>query len=325
MCNVLRVSAFVALLFPIAVMVPAASAQVIGFGTNPQGNFAYSTGAALAGAVNPKSGLQIRVQPYGGSSTYIPLIDTGELEMGIANAIEAALAVKGDPMYSSRKNPNLRAVAVLVPFTSAYFVRKDSSIRTIADLKGKTVPGGWGSQAILINLSDAIFANSGLSTADFKILPVPNNLRGADDFAAGRADTFFFAIGGAKVKEIDASVGGVRILPIRDAPEAVAAMKRAVPQTYPLLVQPAPHTTGVTEPTWSLGYDMLVIASAKTSDDIVYRFTKAAHESKSELVASFAPLRAFEPAKMAKNVESVEFHPGAIKFYREAGQWPPKE
>lgn len=177
----------------------------------------------------------------------------------------------------------------------------------------------------MINLADAIFANSGVSTADFKILPVPNNVRAADDFAAGRADTVFFAIGAAKVKEVDAAVGSVRILPIRDTPEAVAAMKRALPQTYPLLVQPAPHRTGVTDPTWSLGYDLLVIASAKTSDDIIYRFTKAAHESKSDLVASFAPLRVFAPAKMAKNVESVEFHPGAIKFYREAGQWPPKE
>lgn len=65
--------------------------------------------------------------------------------MGIANAIEAALAVKDDPMYSSRKNPNLHAVAVMVPFTAAFFVRKASSIRAIVDLKGKTVPGGWAS------------------------------------------------------------------------------------------------------------------------------------------------------------------------------------
>lgn len=56
MRNVIRVSAFAASLVSIAIMAPAASAQVIGFGTNPQGNFAYSAGAALAGAVNPKAG-----------------------------------------------------------------------------------------------------------------------------------------------------------------------------------------------------------------------------------------------------------------------------
>ena len=41
---------------------------------------------------------------------------------------------------------------------------------------------------------------------------MPNVVRSADDFMAGNADMFFFAFGGPKVREADATVGGIRVL-----------------------------------------------------------------------------------------------------------------
>ena len=60
-------------------------------------------------------------------------------------------------------------------------------------------------------------------------------------------------------------------------------------------------------------------ASTHVKDDIVYRVVKALHDSKADLAATFAPFALFDPAKMGKPVKGVTLHPGAAKFYREAG------
>ena len=54
----------------------------------------------------------------------------------------------------------------------------------------------------------------GLTENDVKPVLVPNVVRSADDFMAGNADMFFFAFGGPKVREVDATVGGIRPLEI---------------------------------------------------------------------------------------------------------------
>jgi TRAP-type uncharacterized transport system substrate-binding protein len=54
--------------------------------------------------------------------------------------------------------------------------------------------------------------------------------------------------------------------------------------------------------------------------------TKALHGGKKAFMASFKPLGFnFSPDKMAKSLPAGEYHPGAIKFYKEVGLWPPKE
>lgn len=296
-----------------------ARAQVVGLGTNPPGTYTHSAGAAIAGAVNAKSGMQTRVQPYGGSTTFVAQLDSGELDFGLMPAVELSLAMEGHEMFQNRKSPNLRAAVLLIPFPVMFYVKKDSPVRTMADLKGKSVPGGYGTQGIAAHNNDALFANGGYSAKDVRILPVPNVNRGADDFAAGKTDAFYFSLGAGKVREVDAAVGGIRAIGIDESPQAISRMQKVIPLSYPLRVQPGPATPGVLEPTTFMAFDYLVVASAKASDEVVYNFVKAMHASKDEMAASFAPLRGFDPQKMAKPLAGVEYHPGALKFYRESG------
>jgi uncharacterized protein len=297
----------------------AATAQIVGLGTNPPGNYTHSAGAAIAGVVSTKTGMQVRVQPYGGSSVYVPLIDNGELDLGFVNAVETTLAIEGSELFQNRKAQNLRAVSLVVPFVVMFYVKKDSPLRTMADLKGKTIPGGYASQQILTHMNRALFANGGYDIGDMKLLPVPNNGRGADEFAAGKTDAFYFSIGAGKVREIDAAVGGVRAIGIDESPEAVARMKKLLPLAYPMRVEPSPAYPGVLEPTTFMAFDYMIIAAAKTSDEAVYKFVKAMHGNREEMVAAFAPLRDFDPKKMANPLQGVTYHPGALKFYRDVG------
>ena len=68
------------------------------------------------------------------------------------------------------------------------FVRKDSSIKTVADIKGKRYPSGWSQFPNSIPLSLGIMATEGLTFKDIKGVPVTNIIRGADDFKAGKLD-----------------------------------------------------------------------------------------------------------------------------------------
>ena len=93
---------------------------------------------------------------------------------------------------------------------------------------------------------------------------------------------------------------------------------------YATQVMPGKGHTGVSEPTWVYAYDYLVLANSKVADDVVYKLTKLMHDHKADLVANFGALAGFDPKRMAKDMGPVQFHPGAIKFYKENGQWPPK-
>jgi TRAP transporter TAXI family solute receptor len=297
-------------------------AQNYGIGTGKQGFYTYSAGAAIA-KVASDNGLALRIQPYGGTSAYVPAVNANEIEFGLANELETNYAVTGQVIYKE-KNPDVRVVAVLTPLYSVLFVRKDSPIKTIADLKGKRVPTDFISQRVLDVLMQGTLANAGLSYSDVTKVPVPNVVGGANEFAEGKADAFMFALGAGAVSETDAKVGGVRVLPIDASPEAMARMRKHIPVAYATKLDPRPGLVGINEPTMVYAYDYLVLTNSKVSDDAVYKLTKIMHDHKDALVAGFGALRGFDPKKMAKDMGPVSFHPGAIKYYKEIGLWPPK-
>jgi TRAP transporter TAXI family solute receptor len=287
-----------------------------------QGSYTYSAGSTIA-KIASDAGLSMRIQPFSGTSAYLPALNANEIDFGLANELETSQAVQGIDIYKDKPNPKLRAVAVMVPFYAAMFVRKDSDIKTIADLKGKRVPSEYTSARTLVQLIEGFLANGGISYNDVQKVPVPSVPAGADLFAEGKADTFMFALGSGKVAETAAKVGGLRALPISDDPAAVKRLRDVVPVAYPTLVQPGKGRVGIDEPTMLYAYDYLVVAGEGATDDAVYKLVKAMHDNKAALAAGFPPLAGFDPGRMAKELRGIEWHPGAIKYYKEIGAWPP--
>lgn len=307
----------------VATLIPAgAAAQVVAMGTNGQGTWTYSAGAAIAKAADA-GGMQMRVQPYAGSTTLVPLINSGELDFGLANHLEALQAVKGEDSHDGRKSADLRVVGVLAPLHVVVFARADSDIRTMKDFKGKRLPTEYQAQRIIGVMLNGELANGGLGYGDVQGVPVPNIQRGADEFAAGRADGFHFALGAGKVMEVNAKVP-LRAVSLDPSPEAVAAMRKFVPVAYVARIEPSPANVGVVEPTNVMAYDYLTLTNAKVPDAVVYALAKAMHGGGATMKATFPPLAGFAQDKMAKDLGEVSYHPGALKFYSEQGLWPPK-
>lgn len=301
----------------------AAGAQQVGVGTMAQGTLGYSIGSAIA-KVLADNGINARVQPAGGTSAYLPLLETGELDFGIANVVETTEAMAGEGPFEGRKLGNLRAISILFPFRVGLFVKADSAIERIADLRGRSVTYGYVSQVTIRRVVDALLANGGLKPTDITPVLVPNVVRGATDFAAGKADAAFFAIGAGKVAEVDASVGGVRFLPLASTPEAVKALKAVVPEAYVGTVKPGKSLAGISKDTPAMMYDYVLLAGSHVKPKTIEKVVEVLNANKAALAASFGAFNAFDPAKMAKELP-VTWHEGAQAAYTRLGQWPPKQ
>ena len=314
---------FLAFLILAVMCIGTAHAQTIGIMTTPPGSFTHSAGSAIAKIIVEKIGLKATVQP--GGVRPFGAVDGGLSEFSLANSSDLSLAAMGVEEYQEQgPKPNIRMAATLMPMWTALYVQKDSPIKTIKDLKGKRVPSGFHAQKAIARSIESQLANAGLTYDDVKKVPAPNVAQCAQDFANGKTDVFFFALGSAAVMEVSTKVGGLRVLPIDDSPEAIARMKKVNPQMYVSEVKPGPNMEGISGPTKVGTQDTVIFTHVKAPDDVIYKVVKAIYENKEDLVASFAGFRPFTVQRMSMSVYKVDYHPGAIKFYKEVGLWPPK-
>jgi uncharacterized protein len=303
-----------------------ASGKTFGYGTGNPGSITYSVGSAVAKLFSEKADILTLVQPHGGPNAFVPAVNAGELDFCGANVLDLLYALTGDEYFKGQAMPDLRVVSVLLPMRTAFYVRKDSSYKSIKDLRGKRFPSDYKAQQVMELTATSILANAGLTWNDVQKVPVPNVNRGADDFMAGKAEAFIFDITSGKVQEVVSSVGGLRALSLDPSPEAIARSRQHMPVIYAYLMQPSPALTTIVEPTYVAAADLALLASVKQPADVIYRAAKVLYEGKAALTSFFKPFgEVFEPGKMAKILPKGEYHEGAIKFYKEMNMWPPKE
>jgi len=308
-------------------VVSVAQAQVVGLATNAQGSLYYSVGTAVAGVMQKKAGITTRVQPMSGSSAYAPLVNRGDVEFGLMNAIDVVNAFTGVDNFKGRVNPDLRLVGVMFALPIGIAVPNDSPAKSIKDLKGLRMPSEFTAQSTIRAVQDAALATGGLSTEDMKGFPVSDYVKGMSALGEGKVDVALMCVGCATAQEVNVNLaahGGLRFLPLNDTPEAVTAMRKVFPSAYSKIFQPSPAAPGVIVPTRLMVYSAFLVSSKHVSGDLVHKAVKAIYENKDELVATSAPMKSFDPKAMAE-ANPVPYHPGAEKFYKEVGEWPPQK
>ena len=215
-----------------------ANAQTFGFAAMQPGTINHTTSSAISKVLKEKGGINTLVQATAGESVMIAIVGRGEADFAMANAPELGIAL------ANSGQPEIRIIGPVYTLKTGFWVRKDSNMRTVADLRGKRVTMGYSAMRALDPMSRAILATGALTEADIKPVLVPNVVRSADDFAAGAADMFMFAFGAPKVREVDVTVGGTRFLAIPESP-GIAAARKIQPYGYLTDVEPGPIFVGV--------------------------------------------------------------------------------
>jgi len=287
----------------------AGTAQTYGLASMQPGSVNHTTSSAIAKVLKEKGGLNTLVQPTAGETVIIAIVGRGEADFGMANAPEIGTAI------TSNEQPNLRMIGAVYTLKTGFWVRKDSNMRTVADLRGKRVTMGYSAMRALDPLSRAILATGGLTEKDIKPVLVPNVVRSADDFAAGAADMFMFAFGAPKVREVDVSVGGTRFLEIPESP-GMAEARKIQPYGYLSDVAPGPIFIGVEKPMKVYTIDNLLFTHAKVPDDVVYKVIATMEANKDDMIAVAPNLREFSAAGLHKQYD-FPYHPGAAKYFKE--------
>jgi TRAP transporter TAXI family solute receptor len=290
---------------------PAASAQTYGLATMQPGTLANTVASAIAKTLKEKGGMNTLVQATAGESVLIPMVAHGEIDLGMANMMEMIGGIE-----SGKLQNDLRVIGSIYVLRSGFFVRKDSGIVTVADLKGKRIPAGYSAMRTVDKNSLAILATGGLTLNEIKPIMVPNVLRGGDDFMAGSNDAFLFSYGGPKVREADATVGGVRAVKLVDTPEGLAASRKVFPYGYFTEIKPIPAYVGVVEPMKVYSMDYILFTNSKMKDDVVQKIIDTMAHNKPDMVAVAPALNDFSVDTMYRK-HDMTYHPGALKYFQD--------
>jgi TRAP transporter TAXI family solute receptor len=298
-----------------------AAADPVAISTLPPGAINNVQASVIAKVIQEHSDLQMRVATFNAPAAILGSVQNKQAEFAFTSDDEAGVAIRGADEYKGHPMKDLRVALTVFPFAVGLMVQKDSNIKTMADMKGKKFATGWQGFRQGIALSDALLATAGLSLKDVDPVPATNLLRAADDFKAGKTVGAMFAIGAPKVAEIDSSIGGVRFLSLDNSPASLARMQAVRPEYHITLRQPAPTLPGVIGPTYLMEYYIVVMTGAHVPDDVVYKAVKTLSANKDDLVKGHPSYNAFAAAAMAVPHKGMSYHPGAIKFYKEAGVW----
>jgi TRAP transporter TAXI family solute receptor len=297
-------------------------------GTNTPGTVFYALAGGLAKVASESGPVQMTVQPYSGTSTFLPLLNNGELDFGIVNGVDMGMAYQGPQRLKvGGKNdfphsPNTRLVMRGAPLIIGLLVKKDSPLKSVHDIKGKRVTGEYPAhQAVWFNMF-GMLASGGLTWKDVNVVPVPAVNDGIDALVQGRAEVTAGALNMAKIREADASVG-VRHLSVDCSPEGDRRVRQAVPGYYTRVVK-AGGAAAIVDDTCTVAYDIYFASHKGASDQLVNAILKATWDNAEKLPPMHPGFMEWTRDRAASADVTMPYHPAAVQFYKEKNVWNAK-
>ena len=299
----------------LAMSVAAHADEFINVLTGGTSGVYYPLGVALSqiyGKAIP--GAKASVQATKASAENLNLLQAGrgEIAFSLGDALNEAWKGNEEAGFKAPLK-KLRTVAAIYPNFIQIVANADSGIRTLADLKGKRVAVGAPKSGTELNARD-IFRGAGLSYKDLgkvEYLPfgesvelIKNRQLDATLISAG--------LGVAAVRDLATAVKIV-IVPI--SPDVVAKIGESAYQSATI---PANTYGGQAEAVQTVAVQNFLVTHEGVPAETVYRMTKSMFDNLDAMVAAHAAAKSITRDGAAKQ-PPVPLHPGAEKFYREAG------
>lgn len=305
----------------VALMSSTASArEFVTIGTGGVTGVYYPTGGAICRLVNKdrkEHGIHCAVESTGGSVYNINTIRAGELDMGIAQSDWQFHAYNGTSKFEEAGPfKELRAVFSIHPEPFTVVARADSGIKNFQDLKGKRVnignPGS-GQRGTMEVVMEAM----GWTTDDLKLA---SELKAAEQSKAlcdNKIDAMVYTVGhpSGSIKEATTSCDSVLVNVTGPEIEKLIAEH----PYYRHATIPGGMYRGSDEDTQTFGVGATLVSSTNTSDEVVYTVVKAVFENFDDFKKLHPAFENLKKEEMVKDGLSAPLHPGAEKYYKEAG------
>ncbi len=303
--------------------------QFVTLGTAPPAGAFNPVGSAIATILNEHKGDQNwKVQAPGtkGSRENIRQLDKGEFQLGMSNSAISYNAARGTGGWD--KQYDIRTVVTIAPNVGLFITKQESGIQTIGDLKGKRVavgPAGAGFEMFL----GPLLTEHGVTYTDQEQAFTPVNARYGDavqQLGDGTIDAAF--VGGAvPTAAVTQACSSYAVHFVEYDEDARNRLIEKYDFFKPAMV-PAKNRDG--EPTYrnmeadfvalNVG-SMQLISHANVDEELVYQMTKRIWEHRKEIAKIHKAGNAINE-KNATRYTGTEFHPGAVRFYKEIGIWP---
>ena len=293
----------------------AFAAENLTLGTGGTTGTYYAVGGVMATVLNPiLTESQLTVTSTGASKANIQEIEDGFSDIATVQNDVMYYAYTGTDLFESEgAYDSFRAIAGLYDET-VQIVTCDASIKTVADLKGRSVSVGDAGSGVEFNAKQ-ILAAYDLTFDDIK--PVNASFGdSAESLKDGKIDAAFVVAGAPTTAVVDlATMKDVYLVQL-DA-EHISALQ-ADYDFYTETIIPAGTYKGVEEDATTVSVRATLICYTELSEDVIYELTKALFENKDALAAGHAKFELLNLDDAVKGI-SVPFHPGAVKYYAEQG------
>lgn len=281
--------------------------------SNPPGSRACEDGGSCGAP-----GLVATALASNGSVANVNGIAGGSLESGFSQSDVAYWAYTGTGVFADKgKVEKLRAIANLYPESIHLVASAKSGIDSVDDLKGKRVSLDEPGSGTLVD-ARIILEAYGLTEKDVEAEFLKPN-QAADLMRDGNMDAFFF-VGGfpaGAIAELASTGGGVTLVPI-DGDTA-----KAVTEKYKFFAAdtiPAGTYKGIDKDVATLSVGAQWVTGADQPEELIYEITKALWNDNTRklLDSGHAKGKAIKKETALDGV-GIPLHPGAERFYREAG------
>jgi uncharacterized protein len=293
--------------------------QFLSIGTAPPGGAFFVVGGAISEVLNEFKGenqWNVSAESTMGSQENIRRLERGEIDLAMSNAAITYFAVRGEGDWG--RPQEMRAVMTLAPNVALFITPKNSGIQTIADLKGRRVvvgPPGAGFEQFVRPILEA----HGMSYSDFT--PLENTQAAAVEMLADGSAAAAFLGGAIPTASISQACASQDIFFVPFDESAREELIAKYPFFHPATL-PAGTYRGQGADYHGLNVgSMHLITSAKADEELVYQITKTLYENRESVAQRHPAGKAINPANVIRDT-GTEFHPGAIRFYREIGIWP---
>ena len=259
-------------------------------------------------------GVKTSVQATKASVENLTLLQAGrgELALALGDSVADAKSGVADAGFNAPLT-KLRAIAGAYPNYIQIVASKESGIKTLADLKGKTVSVGAPKSGTELN-ARAIFKAAGLTYEDMgKVQYLP----------------FAESVELIKNRQLDATLqsSGLGMAAIRDLSSVMPLNYVAVPTdvvakignpAYQSAMIPANTYDGQPDAVPTVAITNILVTRADVPDEVAYQMTKLLFENLTRLGNSHSAAKDIKLENAARNLP-IALHPGAERYYKEKG------